>query len=104
MVLAANLGRQSQAAVYNLHLVTDNGPDYTNLVSCVWSVADSWEGTRDKRIAIWRWGRRSRRQISCALEDGRLILTPILHYNSCGTMSCGVISALNVVSLHGGIS
>ena len=98
MALAANLGRQTQAAVYNLHLVTDNGPDYTNLVSFVRSVTDAWERPQDKCIAIWRWGRRSRRQTSCALEDGRLIWDPILHYNSYGAMNCGVISALNVVS------
>jgi len=31
-------------------------------------------------------------------DDGRFIWDPILHYNSYGTMNCGIISALNMVS------
>ncbi|MBN2473982.1 MAG: discoidin domain-containing protein [Pirellulales bacterium] len=86
------------AAVYNLHLSTDNGPDYTDLESFVRSVTEGCRTPQEKCIAVWRWGRRSRRQTSCAQEDGRLIWDPILHYNSYGAMNCGVISALNMVS------
>ncbi len=87
-----------EAGVYNLHLVTDNGPDYTDMESFVRSVTDPWETPQEKCIAIWRWGRRSRRQTSCAHDGGRLIWDPILHYNSYGTMNCGVIAALNIAS------
>jgi hypothetical protein len=34
--------------------------------------------------------------MSCATEDGRYILDPILHFNSYGTMNCGIISSLNI--------
>jgi hypothetical protein len=95
--VAGCLGRV-EAAVYNLHLVTDNGPDYTDIDSFVRSVTDRWKTPQEKCIAVWRWGRRSRRQTSCAHDGGRLIWDPILHYNSYGTMNCGVISALNVAS------
>ena len=88
----------ARAAVYNLHLTTDNVPDYTDMESFVHSVTERWETPQDKSIAIWRWGRRSRRQTSNAKEGGRLIWDPILHYNSYGTMNCGVISALNIAS------
>ena len=88
----------SEAAVYNLHLVTDNGPDYTNIESFVRTVTAECKTPQEKCIAIWKWGRRGRRQTSCAHEDGRLIWDPILHYNSYGTMNCGVISALNIAS------
>jgi len=87
-----------EAAVYNLHLVTDNVPDYTDLASFVQSGTGHLETPQEKCIAVWRWGRRSRRQTSCSKEDGRLIWDPILHYNSYGTMNCGVISGLNMVS------
>lgn len=86
----------AEAQVYNLHLVTDSVPDYTDLPSFVHSVTDAWSTPEEKCIAIWRWGRRSRRQTSCAVENGRTILDPILHYNSYGAMNCGVISSLNV--------
>ena len=89
---------QAEAAVYNLHLVTDNVPDYTDIQSLVHSSTAAWQTPQDKCIAVWQWGRRSRRQTSCAVEGGRYILDPILHYNSYGAMNCGIISSLNVSS------
>jgi hypothetical protein len=97
MVTAGFVGR-IDAAVYNLHLLTDNVPDYTDIESFVESVTGHLDTPQEKCIAVWRWGRRSRRQTSCSREDGRLIWDPILHYNSYGTMNCGIISALNMVS------
>lgn len=92
IALAAPAG----AAVYNLHLATDNVPDTTDMDSFVHSATDAWKDPQDKAIAVWRWGRRCRHQTSCAGEDGRNIWDPILHYNSYGMMNCGVISSLNI--------
>jgi len=89
-------GRPAPAADYNLHLFTDNAPDYTDLESLVRSATDLWQTPQEKCIAVWRWGRRSRHQMSCAVEGGRHIWDPILHYNSYGAMNCGVISSLNI--------
>lgn len=98
LLAALGLGGSAVAADYNLRLLTDNGPDYTDLASFVQSATGVWESPQDKCIAVWRWGRRSRRQTSCAVEDGRLIWDPILHYNSYGAMNCGIISSLNLAS------
>ena len=87
---------ETHAAVYNLHLATDNQPDYTDLDSYLHSATDAWETPAEKCIAIWRWNRRSRRQVSCAGEDGRLIWDPIRHFNSYGALNCGIVSSLNV--------
>ncbi|MGA2032471.1 MAG: hypothetical protein ABSG68_09460 [Thermoguttaceae bacterium] len=87
---------RAEAAVYNLHLVTDSVPDYTDMPSLARSATALWQTPQDKCIAVWRWGRRSRRQTSCASEDGRTIWDPILHYNSYGSMNCGIISSLNI--------
>ncbi len=84
------------AAVYNLHLATDKVPDYTDLPSLVASATGNWQTPQDKCMAIWRWGRRARHQMSCATEGGRYILDPILHFNSYGAMNCGIISLLNI--------
>ena len=97
-VALASLANRGEAAVYNLHLVTDKVPDYTDMPSLAHSTADLWQTPQDKAIAVWRWGRRSRRQTSCAGEDGRNIWDPILHYNSYGAMNCGIISSLNIAS------
>ena len=98
LLVAAGFAGRTDASVYNLHLVTDNVPDYTDIESFVESVTGHLDTPQEKCIAVWRWGRRSRRQTSCSREAGRLIWDPILHYNSYGTMNCGVISALNIVS------
>jgi len=58
-------------AVYNLHLVTDNTPDYTNLESCVKSFTDHLDSHQDKCIAVWRWGRRSRRHVQGDIRSGQ---------------------------------
>jgi hypothetical protein len=84
------------AQVYNLRLLTDNVPDYTDMPSFVESSTGVWQTPQDKAAAVFRWGRRSRRQTSCAVEDGRHLFDPILHYNSYGAMNCGIISSLNI--------
>jgi len=89
------------AQVYNLHLVTDNQPDYTDFASFVESSTGTWKTPEEKAIAVWRWGRRSRHQLSCAREGAKYIMDPILNYNSYGALNCGIISGLNLCSwLH----
>lgn len=95
-LLAAACCGKTEAAVFNIHLFTDNAPDYTDLQSFVQTATGNWQTPQEKAIAIWRWGRRSRRQTSCAVEGGRYVLDPILHYNSYGAMNCGIISMLNI--------
>lgn len=85
-------------AVYNLSLVTDNVPDYTDLPAFVRSATGAFATPQEKAIAVWRWGRRGRRQTACALEGGRNILDPILAYTSYGALNCGIVSSLNVTS------
>jgi hypothetical protein len=96
LLASSTFCRPSNAGVYNLHLVTDNAPDYTDLASLVESATGNWQTPQDRCIAIWRWGRRARHQMSCATEGGRYILDPVLHFNSYGAMNCGIISLLNI--------
>jgi hypothetical protein len=92
------LGIRAHAQVYNLHLVTDNQPDYTDFPSFVESSTGTWSTPEEKSIAVWHWGRRSRHQLSCSREGTRYIMDPILNYNSYGALNCGIISALNLCS------
>jgi hypothetical protein len=101
MALLAAVGLDHSTAgaqVFNLRLLTDSAPDYTDMKSLVESSTGAWQSPEDKAVAVFRWGRRSRRQTSCAIEEGRHLLDPILHYNSYGAMNCGIISSLNVSS------
>lgn len=86
------------AQVSNLHLVTDNEPDYTDIDSFVDSSTKAWQTPEEKAIAVWRWGRRSRHQLSCSREGAKYIMDPILNYNSYGALNCGIISGLNLCS------
>lgn len=95
LYLMATVSPPSMAADYNLRLRTDNVPDFTDIESLVHSVTDQWQTPQEKCIAIWSLNRQSRRQTSCATEGGRLIWDPILHYNSYGTLNCGIVSSLN---------
>ena len=92
------LASPGKAQVYNLHLVTDNQPDYTDLESFVASSTGNWKTPEEKAIAVWRWGRRSRHQLSCSREGAKYIMDPILNYNSYGALNCGIISGLNTCS------
>ncbi|MGO9202936.1 MAG: discoidin domain-containing protein [Limisphaerales bacterium] len=92
------LDLSGEAQVYNVHLVTDNQPDYTDFDSFVQSSTGTWKTPEEKCIAVWRWGRRSRHQLSCSREGARYIMDPILNYNSYGALNCGIISGLNLCS------
>lgn len=86
------------AQVYNLHLVTDNQPDYADFDSFVDSSTKAWQTPEEKSVAVWRWGRRSRHQLSCSREGAKYIMDPILNYNSYGALNCGIVSSLNLSS------
>ncbi|MBN1443516.1 MAG: hypothetical protein JXA90_12470, partial [Planctomycetes bacterium] len=90
----------ASAADYNIRLRTDSTPDFTDIESFVRTICGHLDTPQEKAIAIWRWGRRSRHQTSCAMDRGRLIWDPILHYSSYGFMNCGIISALNISVAH----
>lgn len=98
LLAVALISVPAKAQVYNLHLVTDNQPDYTDMKSFVESSTGAWKKPEEKAVAVWRWGRRSRRQLSCSREGTRYIADPILNYNSYGALNCGIISALNIGS------
>ncbi len=98
IAVVTGVGSPADAQVYNLHLVTDNQPDYTDFESFVDSSTRAWPTPEEKAIAVWRWGRRSRHQLSCSREGTRYIMDPILNYNSYGALNCGIISGLNLCS------
>lgn len=98
MLVALPWGTPAAAQVFNLRLVTDNQPDYTDMDSFVDSSTKMWQMPEEKAVAVWRWGRRSRHQLSCSREGAKYIMDPILNYNSYGALNCGIISGLNLCS------
>lgn len=90
----------ADAAIYNLRLTTDNAPDYTDMESLVQSTVAGCTTPEEQCIAIWSMARQSRRQTTAQRESGRVLYDPILHYNSYGTLNCGIVSSLNNSCWH----
>lgn len=80
---------------YNVTLVTDNGPDLSDIERYLRSITSQFDTPQDKAINIWRWSQRLRKQTSNPVEDGEYVLDPIQLFNSYGHCNCGIVSGLN---------
>ena len=80
---------------YNITLITDHTPDLTDIQSYLRSITSQYATPQEQAIAIWRWSQRLRKQTSNAMEDGHLVLDPILLFNSYGHCNCGIVSGVN---------
>lgn len=49
---------KTAGADYNITLVTDSAPDFTDLPSYLRSITSQYETPQDKAIGIWRWSQR----------------------------------------------
>lgn len=80
---------------YNITLVTDNAPDFTDLESYLYSVTSQFSTPQEKAINVWRWSQRLRKQTSYPTEEGHTVLDPIPLFTSYGYTMCGVISGVD---------
>ncbi|MEX0746123.1 MAG: discoidin domain-containing protein, partial [Phycisphaeraceae bacterium] len=83
-------------AVYNLKVVTDASPDYTDIDSLVHSTTSRWESDEDKMWALFYWQHKGRRQTNPMTVHGQHETDPIRQYNDYGYMMCSTISGVNV--------
>lgn len=93
-VLAA-LAFSTFATDYNITLVTDNAPDFTDIQSYLRSITSQHAAPQDKAIAVWRWSQRLRKQTAWPDEGGHEVLDPILFFTSYGYTQCGIISGID---------
>jgi len=82
-------------AAYNVTLVTDNAPDFTDIDAYLRSITSQYKDPQDQAVAIWRWSRRLRKQTTNPVEDGHFVLDPIAFFPSYGYCNCGIVSGLN---------
>jgi len=95
MALVAAWAMPSRAEVCNIHVFTDNGPDYTTMQSFVQTATGSWATPQEKATAIWRWSCKNRRQTSTTIENGKGLWDPVMFFNSYANTFCGYIAGLN---------
>jgi hypothetical protein len=85
----------NQAGAFNLRIVSDSVPDWSSREKFVASALSNWRTDEEKALAQFRWMHRCRRVGSCAIEDSRPVLDPVLFFNSYGITYCSMISQIN---------
>src|SRR5688572_9204603 len=83
------------ADVYNLKVVTDANPDYSDLDSLVYSATSQWEKDADKMWAMYYWNHIARRQTNPMMLHGKAETDPIRQFNDYGFTMCSTISGIN---------
>ncbi|HUS35653.1 MAG TPA: discoidin domain-containing protein [Verrucomicrobiae bacterium] len=84
-----------QAAVYNLKVVTDASPDYSDMDSMIRSATSNWQTPEEKMWAMFYWNHIARRQTSPMMLHGMALTDPIRQFNDYGYTMCSTISGIN---------
>ncbi len=82
-------------AVYNLKVVTDASPDYSDLDSMIQSITSRWETPAEKCWALFYWNHIARRQCTPMVLHGLACTDPIRQFNDYGYTMCSTISGIN---------
>ena len=83
------------ANVYNLKVVTDASPDYSDMDSMIHSICGKWETPQEKLWAVFYWNHIARRQTSPMMLHGVALTDPIRQFNDYGYTMCSTISGIN---------
>ena len=73
------------AEVYNLKVVTDANPDYTDIASMIHSITSNWQTDKEKCWAIWYWNKIGRRQTAPMHLHGTELTDPIRRSTTTGS-------------------
>jgi RNA polymerase sigma factor (sigma-70 family) len=87
--------RAETATDYNITLLTDQAPDFSDIDAYLRSITSQFATPQEKAIAVWRWSQRLRKQTSYPTEDGHEVLDPIQMFTSYGYTMCGIISGID---------
>jgi hypothetical protein len=85
----------SRADVYNLKVLTDASPDYSDMASLVHSTTSRWETDAEKMWALFYWVHIARRQTNPIHIHGKALTDPIMQFNDYGYAMCSTISGIN---------
>jgi hypothetical protein len=88
------------AQIFNLRLVTDASPDYSDLPSLIHSVTAKWPEPEQKCWAMFYWNHIARRQTGPMIVHGTELTDPIRQFNDYGYTMCSTISGINCALWH----
>jgi hypothetical protein len=94
--LGLGLGQATAgAAVFNLKVVTDASPDYSDMASLIRSATGKWQTPEEKCWAMFYWNHVARRQTAPMVLHGLALSDPIRQFNDYGYTMCSTISGIN---------
>jgi hypothetical protein len=82
-------------AVYNLKVVTDASPDYSDMPSMIHSITGKWQTPAEKCWALFYWNHIARRQTTPMVLHGLAVTDPIRQFNDYGYTMCSTIAGIN---------
>ncbi len=85
----------NSAAVYNLKIITDASPDYSDLPNMIRSITGMWETPEQKCWALFYWNHIARRQTAPMVLHGMALTDPIRQFNDYGFTMCSTIAGIN---------
>lgn len=88
-------GKPGDAPVYNIVLINDNTPDFTDIESYLRSITSQYSTPQEKAIAVFHWSQLLRKQTSYPTEEGHEVIDPIFFFNNYGYTMCGIISGVD---------
>jgi len=94
-VLLLACPKPATAQVYNLKVVTDGNPDYTDVGSMIHSATSNWTEAKDKCWALWYWNHIARRQTAPMILHGRELTDPVRQFNDYGYAMCSTVAGVN---------
>lgn len=83
------------AGVYNVKVLTDATPDYSDMDSMIASITDRWPTTEQKCLAMFYWTHLGRRQTSPMKVHGVECTDPIRQFNDYGYTMCSTVAGIN---------
>jgi len=83
------------AGVYNLKVVTDASPDYSDVDSLLHSATANWQTPAEKVWALFYWNHIARRQMRPMVLHGLALTDPIRQFNDYGFTMCSTVSGIN---------
>src|SRR5262245_5696077 len=86
--VCGGLAISASADVYNLKVVTDANPDYTDMDSMVHSITSNWKTDAEKMWAMYYWNHIARRQTNPMSLHGKAETDPIRQFNDYGYTMC----------------
>src|SRR5256714_5625537 len=95
ILLGSLCSSPAHADVYNLKVVTDASPDYTDMDSLVHSITSRWDTDAEKCWALFYWNHIARRQTNPMSLHGMAETDPIMQFNDYGYTMCSTIAGIN---------